>query len=168
MKTIMYSVLFLFSVLTFGQNNNLSMFNNLIGKTWKAEGKWNNGDKFLQEIQINSSLNGSIIMTESIGFIDKDLTKLGLRNYGIRQFDKASNTVKFWEFDVFGGLTQGIVITARKNIIYHYNYGNLKVTDMWEFVDNSTYNFKVGEYKNGQWIKIFLETQFKEIKNGNR
>lgn len=110
------------------------------------------------------ALNNTIVIVNSTGFIDKKQTELGLRNHGIRQFDKASDGIKFWEFDVFGGLTEGIVLSQGKNIFYQYNYGGSLVTDMWEYVDDNTYNFKVGDYEDGVWKQIYLNTKFKVIK----
>ena len=161
MKNITFIVILLISIMTYGQESQLSIFDNLVGKTWKAEGNWANGSKFKQKIKINYSLDSTIIIVNSVGFVDKEQTKLGLRNHGIRQFDKQTKKIKFWEFDVFGGLTKGIVFSEGKNIIYQYNYGDLTVTDMWEYVDELTYNFKVGDYKDGVWKQIYLNTQFK-------
>ncbi len=146
-----------------GQANELSVFDNLIHKTWSAEGRWeNNGPQFKQEITFQFDLENTIIIADSKGFIDKEQTKFGHRNHGIRQYDKASNTIKFWEFDVFGNVTSGTVFAEGKNIIYQYKYGESVLTDMWEYVDESTYNFKVGTYNNGTWEQIYLNTVFKE------
>ena len=139
------------------------MFGHLAGKTWKAEGNWGDGSKFSQEIEIDYALNGAIVVTKSFGFVDKEQTKTGLRNHGIRQFDKTTNTIKFWEFDVFGEVTEGIVFNKGKDIIYQYSYGNTKVSDMWAYINDSTYNFIVGEYKDGQWLQTYLKTTFKRL-----
>ncbi len=156
---------FLFvSVLGFCQNSNLSIFDNLISKTWKADGNWTNGSKFKQEITFKYALDNTIIITNSTGYIDQEQTKLGLRNHGVRQFDEKSKHIKFWEFDVFGGLTTGTVFAKGKNIMYQYKYGNSMVTDMWEYINDTTYNFKVGIYKNDIWEQLFLSTQFKAVK----
>ena len=155
----------LIPILTIGQNTSLSMFDNLVGKTWKAEGSWRNGSKFYQEIDFKYSLDSSIVLSESIGFVDEKQTELGKRNHGIRQYDKNSKTVKFWEFDVFGGLTEGEVFNEGKSVFYQYKYGHSRVTDMWEYVNDSNYNFKVGEYIKGKWSQIYLTTQFKQIDN---
>lgn len=163
MKIIIQLLILLIPFLSHGQNIPLSIFEHLVGKTWKAEGNWGDGSKFSQEIDFKYSLDRSIVIAESIGFVDEAQTQLGMRNHGIRQYDPASNTIKFWEFDVFGGLTEGIVINEGKNIIYQYQYGDAKVTDKWEYVNDSTYNFKVGEYVNGQWSQIYLSTQFMQI-----
>lgn len=160
MRTLFLLATFLISTIAFGQKSKLSIFDNLVSKTWKAEGKWGDGTKFIQEIEVKYSLDKMVVITESIGFVDKAQTKLGKRNHGIRQFDKETNTIKFWEFDVFGGLTQGTVFAEGKNIVYQYKYGNSVVTDMWEYVDDTTYNFKVGNYENGEWKQVYLSTKF--------
>ena len=160
MRTLFLLTTILISTLTFAQDTKLSAFDHLVGKTWKADGKWGNGSQFVQETTFTYSLNKIIVIAESIGFVDKAQTKLGPRNHGIRQFDAASNTIKFWEFDVFGGVTEGTVFIRGKNIIYQYEYGTTVVTDMWEYVDDSTYNFKVGNYENGEWKQVYLSTKF--------
>ncbi|WP_460220201.1 hypothetical protein [Psychroserpens sp. MEBiC05023] len=148
-----------------GQTNKLSIFDNLVNKTWIAEGQWeNNGPKFKQEVSFQFDLEHSIIVANSKGFIDEAQTKFGHRNHGVRQYDKASDTVKFWEFDVFGNVTKGTVVSEGKNIVYQYQYGDTVITDMWEYVDESTYNFKVGSYSNGLWKQVYLNTVFKEKK----
>jgi len=156
-------LLLLIPMTIFSQNSELSMFDNLVDKKWKAEGTWENGTIFKQEIEINYSLDRMIVLTNSKGFIDKEQIKFGLRNHGIRMFDKKSDSVKFWEFDIFGKLTEGVVLSIEKNIIYQYAYGNSFLTEMWEYVNDSTYNFKIGSYENGVWKKLYLTTQFIEI-----
>ena len=150
------------STLVIGQDSELMIFDNLIGKTWKAEGIWGDGSKFIQEVYFEYDLENTLVTAKSKGFIDKEQTKIGDRNLGIRKFDKESNTIKFWEFDVFGGVTEGKVFTEGKNIVYQYKYGTSVVTDMWEYVDSSTYNFKVGSYVDGKWNQIYLSTKFVE------
>ncbi|WP_281991440.1 hypothetical protein [Aquimarina aggregata] len=164
MKNVFVILLFFVSIKVFNQDSKLSMFDNLVEKTWKAEGNWGDGSKFVQEIKFEYSLDSTLVITNAIGFVDKEQTKLGKRNHGIRQFDKESNSIKFWEFDVFGGLTEGVVFSKDKNIIYQYEYGGSNVTDMWEYVNDSTYNFKVGNYKDGVWKQLYLSTQFIEVK----
>jgi len=163
MKSIIAVLILLISINANGQASELSMFDNLVAKTWKAEGNWGDGSKFEQEIKLEYSLDSTIVITNAIGFIDEERTKLGLRNHGVRQFDKQSGNVTFWEFDVFGGLTKGIVFSEDKNLLYQYEYGETTVTDMWEYVNDSTYNFKVGRYEDGAWKQIYLDTRFVEV-----
>ena len=164
MKNMAIVLMFLLPLVTFGQKSELSIFDVLVAKTWKAEGNWRDGSKFIQEITMDYSLDSTIIIVHTIGFIDKEQTTLGARNHGVRQFDKESKTILFWEFDVFGGLTKGVVFTEDKNIFYQYEYGGSTVTEMWEYVDASTYHFKVGNYEDGIWKQTYLSTQFREVK----
>ena len=147
------------------QENPLSGFNNLVGKTWKAEGIWADSTKFKQEIAFRYSLGTNTVITESKGYINEEKTKYGRRNHGIRKYDLENKTIKFWEFDVFGGLTEGRVIFRGKDILYSYTYGGAEVTDLWEYVDDTTYNYKVGTYVDGEWRQTYLETQFKTEKS---
>ena len=164
MKNIAIVLILLLPLVTLGQKSELSIFDALVAKTWKAEGNWGDGSKFIQEITMNYSLDSTIVIVNSIGFTDKEQTTLGARNHGVRQFDKESKSIKFWEFDVFGGLTEGVVFTEGKNILYQYEYGDSHVTEMWEYVDASTYHFKVGNYEDGIWKQTYLSTQFREVK----
>ncbi|WP_420601433.1 VOC family protein [Flagellimonas sp.] len=139
----------------------LSVFENLMEKTWFAEGDWGNNTKFKQEIEFEYDLGGTLIISNAKGFTNQEQTSYGPRNHGIRKFDKESNTIKFWEFDVFGGVTEGTVKANGKDIIYTYAYGESVVTDYWEFVDDNTYNLTVGSYADGEWKQVYLKTQFK-------
>jgi len=165
MRLVVILTLSLLSNLTFSEETNLSMFENLVSKTWKAEGKWSNGSKFIQEVTFKYSLNKTLVIADSIGYQDNNQSKLGPRNHGIRQLDRTTKEVKFWEFDISGGLTTGSVFAQGKNIIYQYNYGNSVVTDMWEYIDSDRYKFTVGLYENGEWKQIYLSTQFVQVKN---
>ena len=153
----------LFTFNGYAQHDFISIFDPLVDKTWKAEGNWKDGSLFKQEIRFNYALNKKVVLTSSKGFTDKEQSSYGNRNFGIRQYDSDSNSLKFWEYDVFGGRTTGEVISQGKDILYHYDYGGTTLTDMWEFVNDSTYNFKVGNYQNGQWKQLYLETQFARV-----
>ena len=143
----------------FSQETELSIFDNLVDKTWKASGNWESGAKFEQEISMDYSLDGKIVIVNTKGFIDPNQTVMGLRNHGIRMYDRNSGKIKFWEFDIFGGVTEGIVFAREKNIFYQYLYADTMLTEMWEYVNDSSYNLQIGVYQNETWAKIFLNTQ---------
>lgn len=147
------------------QENPLSGFNNLLNKTWKAEGKWADGTNFKQEIDFKLSLEGKTLIAQSKGYTNQKQTTYGHRNHGIRMYNPETQIVEFWEFDVFGGVTKGEVFFKGKDIFYEYTYGDSELTDAWEYVDDSTYNFKVGTYVDGKWEQTYLESQF-EVKKG--
>lgn len=151
----------------FSQKTELSSFENLIGKTWKAEGKWGDGSKFSQEVYFEFTLDSSLVISNTKGIVD-DTHKLSPRSHGVRQFDKASNSIKFWEFTFDGAKTFGNVVFDGKNIIYQYRYKEAILTDMWEYVNDTTYNYKVGNYMNGIWIQTYLNTTFTQIETRNK
>lgn len=146
------------------QKSDLSLYNNLINKTWKLEGDWGNGTKLKQEITFEYALNKNIVVVKTKGFTNKIQTKFGNRNYGIRKYDSITGKVRFWEYDIFGGLTEGKVYLEGKNIVQQYKYGSSVLTDMWEYVNDSTYNLIIGNYVKGSWKKIYLKTKIKSMK----
>ncbi|WP_209400661.1 hypothetical protein [Pseudozobellia sp. WGM2] len=154
-------LLFLMPVVLMAQDNSLTIFKSLENYTWKAEGTWGDGSKFKQEISLKFSLDNKIVIVESLGFTNKEQTEFGLRNHGIRQYDEKLKKIRFWEFDVFGNLTEGTVESEEKNLKYMYDYGGTFVTEMWIYKDEKTYDFIVGVYENGEWKQKFLETEFK-------
>ncbi|AXT51256.1 hypothetical protein D1818_10610 [Aquimarina sp. BL5] len=162
-----FLLIVIISISTQSQETDLSIFKNLIGKKWKAEGKWGDGTVFKQETIFKFDLDNTLVITRSKGFVDPKQTKYGWRNHGIRKFDKETKTIKFWEFDIFGGVTEGAITVDGKNLIYQYQYGKSIVTDMWEYVNDHTYNFKVGEYVDSKWKQVYLETKFKAKKSDN-
>ncbi|NKI32067.1 hypothetical protein [Croceivirga thetidis] len=138
----------------------MDIFENFIGKTWSAEGKWGDGSLFKQVSTFSYSLDSTLVIVESKGFTDQEQTKFGNRNHGIRKWNSEIGFVEFWEFDVFGGLTKGKIFVEDKNLRYEYVYGDTLVSDYWEYVNDNTYNFKVGNYIQGVWEQVYLETQF--------
>ncbi len=138
----------------------LSLFSPLMDKVWYAEGIWGDGSSFKQEIEFNYALEGSIVVAKSKGFIDQSQTQYGNRNHGIRKVNPESGKIEFWEFDVFGGVTQGEVTSSGRDIIYTYKYGSSIVTDYWKYVDDDTYQYTVGSYSDGKWNQKYLETRF--------
>ncbi len=153
-------LIFLMVNLTLAQENELKVFEPLTGKTWYAEGTWGDGSAFKQEVKFEFSLDSTLVIAKSKGFTNKEQTKFGLRNHGIRQFDQKSKKIRFWEFDVFGGLTQGEILVKDEDFYYTYSYGNSTVTDAWIKQNDHSYKFIVGAYVDQQWKQKYLETVF--------
>lgn len=151
---------FLIPVGLLAQENPLFIFKPLENHIWKAEGKWGDGSTFKQEISLEFSLENHLVKVESKGFTNMEQTAFGLRNHGVRQFDQNLKKIRFWEFDVFGNVTEGTVESDGKDIIYRYDYGGTYVTEMWKYKNDTVYDFVVGVLENGEWKQKFLETQF--------
>ena len=159
MKKVLLIVL-LAPIAHIAQENPLDIFKPLETDVWYAEGKWGDGSAFKQEISFVFSLNNKIVNVQSKGFTNEEQTQYGLRNQGIRQYDPTTQEIKFWEFDVFGGLTEGTVEADGNNLVYKYDYGGTLVTEMWIYKNENSYDFIVGVYDSGEWKQKFLETEF--------
>lgn len=155
------------SILVFGlsshfcfSQNELAIFKHLSSKVWLAEGKWGDGSTFKQESTFSYALDSTLVIVKSKGYINQDKTEYGERNHGIRKWDSKKGGLEFWEFDVFGEITWGKVFVEDKNLRYEYVYEDTLVSDYWEYVDDDTYNFTIGNFANGEWEQVYLKTQF--------
>ena len=164
MRTFFLLFLSLVTFSTNAQTPLLNAFEPLIGHTWSAQGKWGDGSVFEQETTFTAELEGTIVVAKSKGFVDQDQTQYGDRNHGIRKYDEANKQIIFYEFDTFGGLTEGIVLVDGKNLYYQYKYGDAFITDGWEYQDENTYKYTVGVYEAGEWKATYLSTVFKKIR----
>ena len=159
MKKVFVLLLLVPSII-YSQDNPLDIFKPLEKHIWQAEGKWGDGSSFKQEINFEFSLKDKIVKVESLGFTNEQQTEFGLRNQGIRQYDPKAKKIKFWEFDVFGGLTEGTVEANGKDFIYKYDYAGTSLTEMWVYKDQYTYDYVVGVFDGNEWKQKFLETKF--------
>ncbi len=142
-------------------------FENLIGKRWMINGRWNMGMGFTQECSFQYGLEKKLIRVLTYG-TNYDEMNYGPRNEGIRFWDKEQKKMRFWEFDVFGNSSEGRVYVQGSNIYYEYFYPyengtKLLVTDAWIYKDPDNYEFKMGVYKYGRWEKIFIEGTIKRV-----
>ena len=146
-----------------GQNEVTDLFAPLLGHSWRASGQWGDGSPFYQEIRFETNLEGQMVVAYSNGYVDQDQSVKGERNIGLRRWDSAQGKFLFWEYDVFGGLTTGTISNEGKSIRYNYTYGELKLTDQWEYIDDNTYGFKVGQWDGQNWTATYLDTTFKKV-----
>ena len=148
-------VFFFFATMINAQlENPMILLRNLIG-SWKIEGKWQNGDNFSQSITNEWGLGQKIIKTQTYGVINlKDGTR-GLRNEGVRAYDPESKEIKFWEFDIFGGITKGKILTRDNISVFEYSYktsnGKFELRDVWERISPDEYKYIVIQKKNDEW-----------------
>jgi len=123
------------------------------------------GQPFIQEIEVEMSLNSQLTKVKSYGFVDEQGT-FGLRNEGIRAWDNDTNQMRFWAFDIYGGITEGFVGLFTNGFFYQYEYpdgkGGLTVLrDVWTKKNIDTYNFHVESLVDGKPVDVFLQTEFK-------
>ena len=143
------------------QDYPLAAFDNLISKAWVAEGNWGNGQVFKQETSFEYSLDQTIVIAKTKGFVDQENTKVGDRNYGIRQYNPQTKEVSFHEFDVFGGHTTGMVRFEGNNIKYYYEYLGSQLVDLWKYVDDESYELVIAEAKDGEPGTVYMRASVK-------
>lgn len=149
MKNTPLSLAFLLLLLcAYSQNDPLSIYEHQIGKTWVIEAKWGDGSLFKQEITMEYGLNGTIVVAKTKGFTNQERTDFGERNHGIRKFNVETGKIEFWEFDTFGGVTQGEVLAKGKDVWYVYEYMGTTLADIWQYRDERTYEYRVVNYKD--------------------
>lgn len=139
---------------------------NLVGGKWETKGKWGNGGEFHQEIIVETELTKNIFIVKTHDYIDSKQFDNHRRNYGIRAWDDKENKMRFWEFDVFGGIIMGEVIIEGQNIYHIYQYpdkqgGTRTLADAWIYEDKDTYSFKVCEYIDGKLGKEYITSIYK-------
>lgn len=138
-------------------------FEPLMNHMWQGAGEWGDGTVFKQEQEYRWGLNGEMIHVRTWGNVSQKGFEMGLRNEGIRVWDASSGTVLFWEYDVFGGITPGVVQVEGLDIYYYYDYdtgnGTMKLCDAWIHEDETTYLFRVGVYNEDNWEQVFLEVK---------
>jgi hypothetical protein len=142
------------------------VYANLMGGKWETKGKWGSGGEYHQEIIVEMELTRNIFTVKTHDFIDSKQFDNAQRNYGIRAWDKQEQKMKFWEFDVFGGIITGEVIVEGNNIYHIYQYpdnkgGVLTLADAWIYVDKDTYTFKVSEFNNGKLGMEYMTSTYK-------
>lgn len=149
------------------KDQSLNTFDILFGGAWSFDGKWPNGTEFKQEYKFEWSLNKKIVNVTTFGTINMETNEHGLRNKGIRAWDNQTQEANFWEFDIFGGITEGKCIIDGKDIIYEYEYnmeGKSELfNDVWRFIDDNTYNtyqYTV-RMKNTEGWKVFTTNELK-------
>lgn len=143
-----------------------SKYSNLLGGIWATKGKWQSGSEYHQEILVETELSKNIFTVKTQDYVDSKKFDNARRNYGIRAWDDKEKKMKFWEFDVFGGIITGEILFEGNNIYHIYVYpmksGETKtLVDAWIYVDNDTYTFKIAEYANGKPGKEFITSTYK-------
>lgn len=138
----------------------LSVFDNIAGSTWIAEGKQLGGHDGKTVKEISWGLNGKLIKVKTYT-TDPKTFEFGLRNEGVRIFNSETSTIEFYEFDKLGVVSKGKVIIEEKDIHYEYEYGDLTLRDSWIFVSNDQYNYVVASIKDGKQDQVYHKGIFK-------
>ena len=163
-KSILIVCCLLISSFGFCQEKSpLEQFDKFTNGIWITEGEWSNGQKFKQEIDFSWGLDQKILKVKTFGTIDQKTNKYGLRNEGIRAYNAKDSIIQFWEFDIYGGITNGICYFEGKNLHYEYDYNGSKLKESWLYIDQDNYKYQIGSLVNGKIDKIYMKSSYKRI-----
>jgi hypothetical protein len=155
---------FFISVSIYAQDTPLTPFGKLVGGHWVAEGTWSNGASVRWMTTFEWGLNGKIVKVKHYGDDWNDRGEFGLRNEGIRAWDAEQKKVRFWEFDVLGGIVTGDVIVDKDTIHYEYEYPvgekPTRLRESWYRRDADTYDFRISALRDKIWT-VMLHTVYK-------
>ncbi len=142
------------------QSAKLVAFNNLAESTWISNGKQLGGHDGKTVKEFSLGLGGEIIKVKTFT-TDPKTMEFGLRNEGIRIFNKETLQVEFYEFDKLGGVSKGEVIFTEKDIHYQYKYGDLTLRDSWIYVSADEYEYRVCSItEDGECEQIYHKGKF--------
>jgi hypothetical protein len=168
MKTILITLLV--SAMAFSQTaqdppmtkeETYKIYANLLGGKWETKGTWEIGAAYHQEKIVEMELTKKIFTVKTYDYIDSKKFDNSQRNYGIRAWDSKEQKMKFWEFDVFGGITTGEVLIDNNDIYHIYEYHDKTLVDAWIYVDKDTYTLKICEYNDGKFGKEYMTSTYK-------
>ena len=141
----------------------MSAFDNLIGSKWILEGEWGNGQKFKQEYEFEWSLGKKMVKVKTFGTINIETGEYGLRNEGVRFWQKDEEKILFYEFDVYGGATDGLCTTEGNNIYYTYEYQGGIFKDSWIFQNKDTYQLTIESIEDGKRKELYQTSIIKRV-----
>lgn len=142
------------------QEGELSVFNNLVGSSWISDGKQLGGHDGKTVKEISWGLDGNIVKVITYT-TDPETLEFGLRNEGVRIFNYETNQLEFYEFDKFGGISQGVVRVEGQDIHYEYVYEDLLIRDSLIYISDDKYAFKVCSISaEGACLQVYFETTF--------
>jgi len=164
MKLYKYALIcFVSTLIGNAQKDTLAVFKPLDNTTWVATAMWKNGGPFNQEISYELQLDNKVLVTETKSYYNSNNeTKFQKISHGIKQYNKETKQIDFYEFSIRGNVTKGKLTLKDRNFYYTYKYGKEILTDAWEYKNDSVYDFTIGVYDDGKWKKTYLHTWFRK------
>lgn len=141
-----------------------AFFAHLEGGEWWGEGEWAGGGRFEQVHRYERSLDGRLVRLLTL-MPDSAGSGLVLRAEGVRAWDEEAGAMRFWEFDRYGGITEGRVGLHGEALYYEYPYtvggATQTLRDEWRPTVGGGYEYRVGAWGDGAWEQTFLVATFR-------
>jgi len=143
------------------------VFESLVGGTWTVSGTWSSGVPLHQRKQFEWGPRRAFIQSKTMTS-SNGTDQWEQHSTGIRQWQRTEKNVLFWEFDRFGGVTEGRVgFVGEHTFYYEYSYlvrgQTLHMRDTWTRIDNDRYTYTIGQYEGEALQQTFLEAEFRRM-----
>lgn len=158
-KLILFIAALAIGVVANAQGNKKAVYDamaNLVGGEWNVNGAGVDGSPFNQQVTFEWGAGQAFFTSTTKGIVNKDTKATGVLSHGVRAWDKTTNSMKFWEFDTFGDITEGSVVIDGNDIYFIYEYQGKIVTDAWVQKNKNTYEYIVGVRSGGKWTDVFI------------
>ncbi len=161
----MVLMLVIISTHAHAQKNPIKAFETLADGSWISEGMQLGGFEGKTVYTMKWDLNKQIVRVNSWS-TDPKTKEFGFRAVGVRAYNKEEDRLEFYEFDRFGGITQGTILVDGRNLHFEYEYNGAFLRDSWIYLDDNKFQFIVGIWEDGKWSKKFHETTFLKEEEG--
>ena len=147
-KIIFLSAVFISLTLTAQEDNPLNKLAFLAESDWAETGTWlRSGKEFNQKMKGEWGLNKKIIKLKIDGVVNMETGERGLRNEGIFAYDSFNQQLKYYVFDVYGGLAESDVVFEEDKIHIKYQVplqGKLTdFRDTWTRIDEDSFDYEI-------------------------
>ncbi len=163
-KKLIASTFILATISVFAQENSINAFETLADAKWVSEGIQLGGFEGRTVYEMKWDLNKKIVRVNSFS-TDPKTKEFGFRAVGVRVYNKENGRLEFYEFDKFGGITQGTILIDGQNLHFEYEYNGAFLRDSWIYVNGDKFKFIVGTWEDGKWSQKFHETTFVKAKD---
>lgn len=169
LKTIILSTVLISLTLSAQEESPLNRLAFLVENDWRETGTWlKSGREFDQKLSGEWSLNNKIIKLHTEGIVNMETGERGLRNEGIFAYDSFNQKLKYYAFDVYGGLAESEVIFEEDKIHIKYQVplqGKLTdFKDTWTRTDENTFSLEIAMTNQEGLEIIILEGKLEKLK----
>lgn len=121
----------------------------LVGGTWEIDAYFIEGDRLQQRFEVSYSEEKAFFETRTYHLADDG--SYVLKSKGVRAWDNASQSFRFWEFGLDGSIVEGTIVLQGQNILHIYEYEGQILTDLYSFERDGLYEIIVGQKEGDSW-----------------
>ena len=133
----------------------------LEGGSWEIDAYFIEGTHLQQRFEVSYSADSAIFTTSTFRMAENG--NYVLQSEGVRAWDDATRTFRFWEFGVDGSIVEGSIVIQGQNILHIYEYDNEILTDLYSFERDGLYELIIGQKEGDQWPVLHANGGVKKL-----